>query len=612
MAEHLAADGHEHGLCPILMREVQSAFAAEEPAGAARALAGAIRAVNRVMWEESRGMAPHKRLPLGLLAVAIDGNDAYICQIAAGQVFLARGGEWLALPDIDHWKALHKGALSAGPALGQTPELEPEIYHCRLADGDWIMLCATNLARLIDAETATRLAITPTTAAGHLCTLAEDFGLAATHGMTLQIAQTPAGPAPYAPLTLARLDLAQPDAVEAVRSAAAAEMAAAAQAAAERELAQVRRAEAVAAGATAPLTTRPFTGPLPENVIRLYRTPPLAPATPAEPGAAEPAPAQPAAGARPTAGRPSGQRPTFERPLRARWLDALAASLVLAGDAVRRGPPQRAARPRPSRSVPRRPAPRRPAAPAGGAPIAPEPVYRASSSTAAASVGSLADLASVRLTSLPWPSWSVPAAIALAVVTAALLLAAGISSLMQSGYIQGFGSDTPAVAEIVQQAREQRQAVTQTQAVDLVTARQTLEQVQTQLAQAEASNPRSEELSRQLAAEQAATQAALDTLTRTTRIGPVSVLADLSASGTSATTPKQLMVGNGKVYVLDPYANTLYLVDRGGQEPTPLLTKGWTIARQKVDDLLSATWRGDTLVVMDRQRAYSLDGPNGT
>jgi hypothetical protein len=90
------------------------------------------------------------------------------------------------------------------------------------------------------------------------------------------------------------------------------------------------------------------------------------------------------------------------------------------------------------------------------------------------------------------------------------------------------------------------------------------------------------------------------------------VLADLSAGGTPATTPKQLVAGPTGVYVLDPYSNTLALIDQPGKEPTPLLAKGWTVARQKVSELVGVTWRGDTLVVLDRQRAYTLDGPNGT
>ena len=96
------------------------------------------------------------------------------------------------------------------------------------------------------------------------------------------------------------------------------------------------------------------------------------------------------------------------------------------------------------------------------------------------------------------------------------------------------------------------------------------------------------------------------------RLGPITVLADLTATNTPATTPKQLIVGRGNLYVLDPYTSTLYLIDSAGKAPTPLLTRGWSIGREKVTDLVGATWRGDTLVVMDRHRAYTLDGPNGT
>lgn len=562
LAEHMAADGHEHGLCPILMREVQLAFVADEAAGAAQALSNAIRAVNRVMWEECRGLSPHKRLPLGLLALAVEGNDAYLCQVTAGQVYLGRGGDCLALPDLAHWQALHAGQKQPSPALGELPEFEPTIHHCRVAEGDWLVLCSTNLARLVDAETLQTLARAPGEVITRLCNLAEEYGLHYTNGMVLQILQTPEAAGAAEPLTLTRLDLP------------------AAAPAAPREAARMP--------ATAPAQ---MTGELlPQNVVRLYTTPPLAPK-------AAPAPAPAAAPRRASA-------VVADRSLRTRWLDALAASLVLATDAVRRAPTPitgAAAAPRPARPA------GRPAA--VGAPIAPEPVYRASSDgVAAAGVEGFGGAAALRLTSLPWPGWSVPVAIALAVVTAALLLAAGVSSLVQGGYL---ATVEPAAPPVVQQAREQREAVTQAPAVDTTTARQTLEQLQTSLASAEA-RPAPPAVSQQIAAELGATRAALDAINRTSRLGPVNVLADLSASGTPATTPKQILAGGGNIYVLDPYANTLYLIDENGKAPTALLTKGWTISRQKVDDLVGATWRGDTLVVMDRSRAYTLDGPNGT
>jgi hypothetical protein len=598
LAEHAAADGYDHELCHAITRGVQLAFVAEESAGAAVALERAVRSINHVIWEETRTLPAHRRLPFGLVAVAIDGADAYLCQVATGQAFILRDTDLVGLPALGYWHDLHMGAVAPAPALGQAPDLEPEVVHCRLRAGDLLVICGTNLARLMDITSLEALTAQPSERlAGHLCGLAEDYGLFHTCGMSLRIIETPAAQTEAEPIHL------HPAGADEVVSPATVH-----QNLGSRLSRVLGALPVVAAAPPAPLaqTTHPIAvqvaeppaieEALPGNVVRLYSTPPLAPPMEETP-IPEPVPARPA-------DRPRAARAT--RPLRARWLDALAASFVIASDTVRRAPlaPRRTA-PVPARAQYAARASRARSRVA-------EPVYRASAGIEPASSDGLTGAATLRFASLRWPASTTPLALALMVVAAALVVAAGVSNLLQSGLLPLF---SPASSELarppaaVQQAREQREAALAV--TDPVTARETLEQASTLLTQAEATAP-SPSAAEQIAAERVATQLALDTVNRVHRLGTVTVLADLSASGTPDSAPKQLIAGAGALYVLDSYANTLYLVDPAGKAPTPLLTKGWTIARQKVSDLVGATWRGDTLVVMDRSRAYTMDGPNGT
>ena len=281
LAEHAAANGQEHRLCQVVMRHVQMAFVEAEGAGVAAALAKALHLVNRALWEEGQELPPPKRLPIGLVAVAVDGADAYICQIATGQVFVSRGDAAVSRPELSHWHDLHAGAVEPTPALGQTPDFEPIIGHCRLAPGDLLVLSATNLARLIDAPTLATLSSEGGEAVvTQLCTLAEDFGLLHTSGMTLRILETPASAAERRPLALELLGEPPADATVAARPGLADRLGqvwrrpAAVPTPAFGEASPVAGADDLQAEAEAEAAS--VEEPLPGNVVRLYTSPPLA------------------------------------------------------------------------------------------------------------------------------------------------------------------------------------------------------------------------------------------------------------------------------------------------------------------------------------------------
>jgi hypothetical protein len=292
--------------------------------------------------------------------------------------------------------------------------------------------------------------------------------------------------------------------------------------------------------------------------------------------------------------------------------------MVLATEALRRP-----AAPAPATAPARRPARRSRPASTARRPAAPEPVYRATGELAPAAVDGLAPAAALRMTALRWPAGSLNSAliVAMALLATVLILAATVNGALRPSWplparaepAGGATGGAPAVAGPAQPAAP----LTSERTLAYLTAAPPLVEATPAAAAPVAASDTGPASAAPAAGERALSSrgtaaSPIEAAARAGQLGPVTVLADLSASGTPASTPKQLIVGRGNLYVLDPYTSTLYLLDPAGKPPTPLLSRGWSIGREKVTDLLGATWRGDTLVVMDRNRAYTLDGPNGT
>jgi hypothetical protein len=524
--------------------------------------------------------------------VALSGADAYLCHIATGQIFVARGTQTASLPGFDHWRGLLDGSVAPATPLGQSPDFVPQLVRCRLVPGDRIMLTSTNLARLIDPDILTDLADGQhgSPVAG-LCRLAEDYGLLNTCGMAIEITGSAEPAMAATPLLLEPIGLDEMVAAPAAASLVQPPEPVAHPAAPPTVVAPPAvRAVALARDegpAPMPPVAPPVEERLPDNMVRLYHTPPMAPA-PEPDGPADTTDDVPVAPVR----RPVAR--VAPRSRRARWLDALAASMVVAADTLRR-PGTPASRPVAARRGGR----------ARGADAAPEPVYRASGRLSPAGASGFA-IPSVATAVLRWPAPSLNGALVVAMIVAALALGvvARQAMLAPRETVAPNAGDRPAPST----ASQDRPAVVAPVVSDSLAApAATVPEAAVAAAVPALVHPDAAER-----ATAARTTAPATIAPSRNQLAPAVVLADLGSGGTPATTPKQLIVGRGNVYVLDPYSSTLYLIDSSGKPQTTLLARGWSIAKEKVLDLLGVTWRGDTLVVMDRNRAYTLDGPSGT
>lgn len=173
------------------IRDVYAASTHDDPIVA---LTAAIEAANDALYHSNRSTAPGLRVVLGLTCLVLRNQDLIICQVAPTQLLLAQNGAPVVLPSFDTWRAdyqPHEAGDQQG--LGATETATPLLYRAVLEEGDLIVLCSTNLARLMatdDEESlGPLLGNDPHEAAEFLRERAERNGLDPAYGMV--IAPTP-------------------------------------------------------------------------------------------------------------------------------------------------------------------------------------------------------------------------------------------------------------------------------------------------------------------------------------------------------------------------------------------------------------------------------------
>jgi hypothetical protein len=132
------------------IRDVYAASTHDDPIVA---LTAAIEAANDALFHSNRSTAPGLRVVLGLTCLVLRDQDLIICQVPPTQLLLAQNGAPVILPSFDSWRADYQ-PHNAGDqqGLGATETATPNLYRAVLEEGDLIVLCSTNLARILAAD----------------------------------------------------------------------------------------------------------------------------------------------------------------------------------------------------------------------------------------------------------------------------------------------------------------------------------------------------------------------------------------------------------------------------------------------------------------------------
>jgi len=124
-----------------------------------RGLRLALLTVNDLLFEQNLRADSEHRIALGLNCVLVRDHDVYIGQVGPALVSLVRQGELQRFPSDSIWLRSESPGpfdLNREPPAGLRRDVEPELSHVTLSEGDVLILSTTALARMAAVEDLSR------------------------------------------------------------------------------------------------------------------------------------------------------------------------------------------------------------------------------------------------------------------------------------------------------------------------------------------------------------------------------------------------------------------------------------------------------------------------
>jgi serine/threonine protein phosphatase PrpC len=95
--------------------------------------------LNRSFYQESMALEGRVEMITTIAAAVIEGDQLYAVNAGDSRIYLRQAGSLRQL-SVDHADPVQTNMLTK--ALGLSPEIEPSLYSCQLADGDAVLLCS--------------------------------------------------------------------------------------------------------------------------------------------------------------------------------------------------------------------------------------------------------------------------------------------------------------------------------------------------------------------------------------------------------------------------------------------------------------------------------------
>ncbi|MDQ2995809.1 MAG: hypothetical protein M3R61_01955, partial [Chloroflexota bacterium] len=193
--------------CQLASRTIRKLFYGDSSYSVTSALRKAISAANKALYEHNFSVSPAKRAVVGVTCAVIKGNDLYIAQILPAQSYVLSDGKLRAIPTVPAWNQAASGstAFIKPGALGVSLSVEPEFYRALLRPGDALLLCSSNLARMLGQEDVLRLlrAGDPATIMDRLAEFCRNQAITEAHGIAAAVRPPLSPAAQAAPLSRA-------------------------------------------------------------------------------------------------------------------------------------------------------------------------------------------------------------------------------------------------------------------------------------------------------------------------------------------------------------------------------------------------------------------------
>ena len=114
-----------------------------------------IKAANAYLFEENLNAPREQRGVAGVTCVVLKDRDAYIGQLGPALLYHIGKGVSQILPRDSTWltsETLQDVDISRHPPLGLRRDVEPELFHLRVQEGDMLILASTPLAKLANKD----------------------------------------------------------------------------------------------------------------------------------------------------------------------------------------------------------------------------------------------------------------------------------------------------------------------------------------------------------------------------------------------------------------------------------------------------------------------------
>ncbi|MGC8787816.1 MAG: hypothetical protein ACP5Q1_10365, partial [Anaerolineae bacterium] len=120
-----------------------------------------IKAANAYLFEENLNAPREQRGVAGVTCMVLKDRDAYIGQLGPALLYHIGKGVSQILPKESTWltsERLQDVDISRHPPLGLRRDVEPDLFHLRIQEGDMLILASTPLAKLASKEEITKVA----------------------------------------------------------------------------------------------------------------------------------------------------------------------------------------------------------------------------------------------------------------------------------------------------------------------------------------------------------------------------------------------------------------------------------------------------------------------
>lgn len=144
--------------CTLVAETICEVFYADGSPSITSSLRQAVKAANAALYKYNFDAPPHKRTLVGATCAVIHGSDLFLTQVPPAQAFVAHTAKLRALPVPPSWtNGADPSAVNRQGSLGTSLGSEPEFSCSLVQPGDTIVLCSSNVARLIGKHQAEQL-----------------------------------------------------------------------------------------------------------------------------------------------------------------------------------------------------------------------------------------------------------------------------------------------------------------------------------------------------------------------------------------------------------------------------------------------------------------------